>query len=55
MTETRAFLLKDLVLLAASFYLLRQDVIRVSKLSERVSRPATASVQPVPPGREAQL
>ena len=35
MTETNAFLLKDLVLLAASVYLLRQDVIRVSVVSER--------------------
>jgi uncharacterized membrane protein YkgB len=31
MTETAAFLLKDLVLLAASFYLLRQDVVRVAQ------------------------
>jgi uncharacterized membrane protein YkgB len=38
MTETVAFLLKDLVLLAASAYLLRQDVIRVSAASERPSR-----------------
>jgi uncharacterized membrane protein YkgB len=30
MTEKVAFLMKDLVLLAASFYLLRQDVITVS-------------------------
>lgn len=30
MTERVAFLLKDLVLLAASFYLLRQDVLRLS-------------------------
>jgi uncharacterized membrane protein YkgB len=29
MTETTAFLMKDLVLLAVSFYLLRQDVLRV--------------------------
>ena len=29
MTETTAFLMKDLVLLAVSFYLLRQDVVRV--------------------------
>jgi hypothetical protein len=28
MTEGVAFLMKDLVLLAASFYLLRQDVLR---------------------------
>ena len=30
-TDTAAFLLKDLVLLAASFYLLRQDAVRVAK------------------------
>jgi uncharacterized membrane protein YkgB len=29
MTETTAFLMKDLVLLAVSFYLLRQDLVRV--------------------------
>jgi len=29
MTGTTAFLMKDLVLLAVSFYLLRQDVVRV--------------------------
>lgn len=34
MTEHVAFLMKDLVLLAVSFYLLRQDLVRVS-LSER--------------------
>jgi uncharacterized membrane protein YkgB len=30
MTETAAFLMKDLVLFAASFYLLKQDVVRAS-------------------------
>jgi uncharacterized membrane protein YkgB len=34
MTERVAFLMKDLVLLAASFYLLRQDVLRASSASE---------------------
>jgi hypothetical protein len=33
MTETVAFLLKDLVLMAVSFYLLRQDLIRVVQAS----------------------
>jgi uncharacterized membrane protein YkgB len=37
MTETTAFLLKDLVLLAVSVYLLRQDVIRVSVTTEQFS------------------
>ena len=45
MTETVAFLLKDLVLLAASFYLLRQDVIRVSLLSDGSSKRASAGFQ----------
>jgi hypothetical protein len=40
MTERVAFLMKDLVLLAVSFYLLRQDVIRVSLAEElSVQRP----------------
>ena len=34
MTERVAFLLKDIVLLAASFYLLKQDVDRVARSSE---------------------
>src|SRR5258708_36374704 len=42
MTETVAFLLKDLVLLAVSVYLLRQDVLRVS-LSAKESSPAIAA------------
>jgi uncharacterized membrane protein YkgB len=53
MTERVAFLMKDLVLLAASFYLLRQDALRaasarepyrgrldVETLKERLGRPA---------------
>jgi uncharacterized membrane protein YkgB len=35
MTETVAFLLKDLVLLAASVYLLRQDIVRASVVTQR--------------------
>jgi uncharacterized membrane protein YkgB len=42
MTETVAFLLKDLVLLAASVYLLRQDVLRVS-LSAKESPPVVGA------------
>jgi uncharacterized membrane protein YkgB len=42
MTETVAFLLKDLVLLAVSVYLLRQDVLRVSQ-SAKESSPAIAA------------
>jgi uncharacterized membrane protein YkgB len=45
MTETVAFLLKDLVLLAVSVYLLRQDVIRVSVGSEHLSKYVGAPAQ----------
>src|SRR5713101_9974431 len=38
MTETVAFLLKDLVLLAVSVYLLRQDVLRVSLYAKESSQ-----------------
>jgi uncharacterized membrane protein YkgB len=43
MTETVAFLLKDLVLLAVSVYLLRQDVIRASVETEYLSVPSEQS------------
>ena len=45
MTETVAFLLKDLVLLAVSVYLLRQDVLRVSQSAKESSLAATAQLQ----------
>jgi uncharacterized membrane protein YkgB len=45
MTETVAFLLKDLVLLAASAYLLRQDVLRVSQSAKEPSPAVAAQLQ----------
>lgn len=45
MTETVAFLMKDLVLLAVSFYLLRQDVLRVAQSTEASPQLATARLQ----------
>jgi uncharacterized membrane protein YkgB len=45
MTETVAFLLKDLILLAVSLYLLRQDVIRVIP-TESLSKPVSVPFQP---------
>src|SRR6201998_4623949 len=42
MTETVAFLMKDLVLLSVSVYMLRQDVLRVSQ-SAKESSPAIAA------------
>jgi uncharacterized membrane protein YkgB len=52
MTEKVAFLMKDLVLLAVSVYLLRQDVIRVSLSAKLSSQPATVQLQhnPFPSG-----
>jgi uncharacterized membrane protein YkgB len=47
MTERVAFLMKDLVLLAVSVYLLRQDVIRAS-LAKTTSFAATAALRQDP-------
>ena len=52
MTETVAFLLKDLVLLAVSVYLLRQDVIRVSAGAEHFSKYVSAPTQRTASSRE---
>ena len=41
MTGTGAFLMKDLVLLAASFYLLKQDLLRLSLSTEHTTSPAS--------------
>ena len=45
MTETVAFLLKDLVLLAVSVYLLRQDVLRVSQSGQEAPEAVTAELR----------
>ena len=45
-----AFLMKDVVLFAASFYLLRQDVLRVSS-SEPLTELQEGALQKVVPGR----
>lgn len=42
MTETVAFLMKDLVLLAASFYLLKQDIVRGSLVGRDLSERSMA-------------
>jgi uncharacterized membrane protein YkgB len=47
MTETVAFLLKDLVLLSVSVYLLRQDVSRLSQSTKESSQTATAQFQQI--------
>jgi uncharacterized membrane protein YkgB len=45
MTETVAFLLKDLVLFAVSVYLLRQDILRVSRSAKESSPAVRAQLQ----------
>src|ERR1700746_2720031 len=50
MTEDVAFLMKDLVLLAASFYLLKQDVLRASAreshyIEARLGRPERTAIR----------
>lgn len=45
MTETVAFLMKDLVLLAVSVYLLRQDVLRLSQPAQASSSAVAAQPQ----------
>jgi len=45
MTETVAFLLKDLALLAVSVYLLRQDVLRVYQSAKESTQAASAQFQ----------
>ena len=56
MTEKVAFLMKDFVLLAVSFYLLKQDLLRLSSrqsLSGAEAGPGELSVSPHTPRRTA--
>ena len=55
MTERVAFLLKDLVLLTASVYLLRQDVLRVTAADRASSQPAAAQLQHHPSPSEVHV
>jgi hypothetical protein len=45
MKENVAFLMKDLILMAVSFYLLRQDVLRVAQSTQSSPQLATAQLQ----------
>jgi uncharacterized membrane protein YkgB len=46
MTGNIPFLMKDIVLLAASFYLLKQDVMRVARSTHSSAQVATSQLQP---------
>lgn len=45
MTGTAAFLMKDVVLFAASFYLLKQDLMRLSLSAGHLTRPSTIDLR----------
>ena len=53
MTEKVAFLMKDFVLLAASFYLLKQDLLRLS-LEYRETSPSTATSSEMPTAEDTR-
>jgi uncharacterized membrane protein YkgB len=55
MTETVAFLLKDLVLLAVSVYLLRQDVLRASAGTDQLSRHVSVALERGEPDTSSQM
>jgi hypothetical protein len=48
MTEKVAFLMKDFVLLAASFYLLKQDLMRLSLTQYRETNPSAIASTEIP-------
>jgi uncharacterized membrane protein YkgB len=52
MTEKVAFLMKDFVLLAASFYLLKQDLMRLSLTQYRETNPSATTSTEMPPVKD---
>jgi uncharacterized membrane protein YkgB len=55
MTETMAFLMKDLVLLAASFYLLKQDLLRRSIAQHQETNRSTAAPRQIASGADRRI
>jgi len=53
MTEKVAFLMKDFVLLAVSFYLLKQDLLRLS-LEYRETSPSAATSSEMPTAEDTR-
>jgi len=52
MSETGAFLMKDFVLLAVSFYLLKQDLLRLSLASSRETVSSATAASEIPSGAQ---
>ena len=55
MTETAAFLMKDLVLLAVSFYLLKQDLLRLSQAQYQETTPSAAAPIEISSGADRKI
>ena len=55
MTEKVAFLMKDFVLLAASFYLLKQDLLRLSLVSYRETVSSATATREIPSGTDRKI
>jgi uncharacterized membrane protein YkgB len=55
MTGTGAFLMKDLVLLAVSFYLLKQDLLRLSLVSYRETVSSATATSEIPSGADRKI
>src|SRR5579863_7458659 len=55
MTERVAFLMKDFVLLAASFYLLKQDLLRLSLVPYRETVSSATATSEIPSGADRMI
>jgi uncharacterized membrane protein YkgB len=55
MKENVAFLMKDLVLLAVSFYLLKQDLLRLSLAQHQATSPSAAASIEISSGADRKL
>jgi uncharacterized membrane protein YkgB len=55
MKENVAFLMKDLVLLAVSFYLLKQDLLRLSLVAHRETVSSATATSEIPSGADRKI
>jgi uncharacterized membrane protein YkgB len=55
MTEKVAFLMKDFVLLAVSFYLLKQDLLRLSLVAYRETVSSATATSEIPSGADRNI
>ena len=55
MTEKVAFLMKDFVLLAVSFYLLKQDLLRLSLVAYRETVSSATATSEIPSGADRKI